>query len=183
MGNYNFVKTDLHLHLDGAIAPQTLLELGLERGINLPATDLEAFIPYVMVDPDCKSVNEYLTKFDLPERILQDSETLARVARELVERLDAQGLGYAEIRFAPQQHTKKGLSQSEAVEAVIAGMDSAARPNGLQTGLILCTMSYGDASLNRAENLETVEIAKQYLGRGVSAIDLAGVEGLCPFTD
>jgi adenosine deaminase len=75
------------------------------------------------------------------------------------------------------------LTQPDAVEAVIAGMNAAERGNGIETGLILCAMSFGDASKNQAENIETVDVAKQYLGRGVNAIDLAGAEALCPISD
>ncbi|MCL2080227.1 MAG: adenosine deaminase, partial [Oscillospiraceae bacterium] len=157
----NFIKTDLHLHLDGAVEPKTLFELGTEREIDLPADNLEAFIPFVAADPDCRSVNEYLEKFALPTKILQDKSALHRIAKELVERLDRQFIGYAEIRFAPQLHTKKGMTQSEAVEAVIDGIGAASRNNGVKTGLILCAMSWGDAKKNKEENLETVDVAKQ----------------------
>ena len=180
--NY-FVKTDLHLHLDGAVKPETLLELGLERGVDLPATTLEDFTQFVVVSKDCRSVNEYLEKFELPTTILQDKEALARVAYELVERLDSQFLGYAEIRFAPQIHTRKGLTQQNAVEAVISGMNSAKRKNGIKTGLILCAMSLGDPQGNRDQNLTTVDVAKSFLGRGVNAVDLAGMEKLYPLSD
>ena len=180
---YAFVKTDLHLHLDGAVDPKTLFELGLERGVDLPAKTLEQFIPFIVAEPDCKSVNEYLEKFALPTKILQDKAALTRIAKELIERIDAQKLGYAEVRFAPQIHTQKGLSQQDAVDAVIEGMNSADRRNGIKTGLILCAMSFGDPESNKAENLETIETGKQYIGRGVNAVDLAGAETLYPLSD
>jgi len=178
-----FIVTDLHLHLDGAVDPKTLLELGLERGIDLPAKTLEDFIPFVVAEPDCRSVNEYLEKFALPTKILQDKAALTRVARELVERIDAELVGYAEVRFAPQIHTHKGLSQQDAVEAVIEGLACAERKNGIKTGLILCAMSFGDPESNKFENLETIETAKLYIGRGVNAVDLAGMEKLYPLSD
>ncbi len=180
---YPFPMIDLHLHLDGAIEPKTLMELARERGISLPADTLEAFIPYVVVDPSCRSVNEYLEKFELPTRILQDRDALVRVSRELVERLSEQGLAYAEIRFAPQLHIKNGMTQREAVTAVIDGIRKGKEGREIEIGLILCAMSLGDASLNRKENLETVSIAEEFLQKGVDAIDLAGAEGLCPLSD
>jgi len=181
--NYPFIKTDLHLHLDGAVDPKTLLELGLERDVDLPARTLEEFIPFVIASPGCKSVNEYLEKFALPTKILQDKPALTRIAKELVERIDSQSVGYAEIRFAPQIHTHNGISQQDAVDAVIEGMNNAERKNGVKTGLILCAMSFGDPQGNKTENLETIELAKQYIGHGVNAVDLAGAEKLYPLSD
>jgi len=178
-----FVKTDLHIHLDGAVDPKTLFELGLERDIDMPAKTLEEFTPFVIAEPDCKSVNEYLEKFALPTKILQDKAALTRIAGELVERLDNRMLGYAEIRFAPQIHTHKGLTQQDAIDAVLEGINNANRINGIKTGLILCAMSFGDPEGNKAQNLETIELAGQYTGCGVNAVDLAGAERLYPLSD
>lgn len=181
---FDFPKIDLHLHLDGAIAPETLLEMGLERGLELPARELEEFTKHVIVSPDCRSVNEYLDKFDLPTLILQDANALERVAYELVVRCASQGLGYAEIRFAPQLHTQKGMTQKQAVEAVAAGIARGEKEcPPIKTGLILCAMVFGDASLTREANLETVRLTSDFIGRGVVACDLAGAEGLVPLSD
>ena len=183
--NFDFPKFELHCHLDGAIAPATLLRLGRERGVALPADTVEALTPFVVCDPDCRSVNEFLEKFDLPSSILQDAAALETVAYELVQRLDAQGLYYADIRFAPQLHTVKGMTQKEAVYAVRRGIDRATAEGArLRTGLILCSMCVGTADVNRDANLETVRLAAELYREGViNAFDLAGAEGLCPLED
>lgn len=182
-GKYDFPKIDLHLHLDGAIEPKTLLEMARERNIELPVDTVEQLTPLMVCDPSVRSVNEYLKKFDLPIQVLQDAAALERIAYELVARSAAQGLGYAEMRFAPQQHTQQGLSQQDAVESVIRGIERGkiGNPN-IDMGLILCAMVYGDESLNRDANKQTVEVAADYLGRGVCAFDLAGAEGLTPLS-
>ena len=112
MRRYSFPKVDLHLHLDGSMLPETAWELALERGIPMPADTLEVFRSFIIVTADCRSVNEYLKRFEMPLSILQDQPALTRVARELVELLAAQGLAYAEIRFAPQLHTRKVRKRS-----------------------------------------------------------------------
>ena len=180
---YSFPKIDLHLHLDGAIAPCTLFELAKERNIPLPAGSPEELKPFVVVNPDCRSVNEYLEKFDLPTKVLQDEAALKTVARELVERLINQGVTYAEIRFAPQHHTHKGISQKDAIEAVLAGIREGTHKKEIDIGLILCAMSFGNAEINKDANLETVRLAAEMRSAGVDAVDLAGSEGLCPLSD
>ena len=121
MSKYRFPKIDLHLHLDGSMLPESAWEMAAERGIALPADTLEAFREFIVVTADCRSVNEYLKRFEMPLQILQDRAALERTAYELVRLLAGQGLRYAEIRFAPQLHLRKELKQRDAVEAVLAG--------------------------------------------------------------
>ncbi len=181
MRRYPFPKVDLHLHLDGSMLPETAWELALERGISLPADNLEDFRTFIIVTAECRSVNEYLKRFEMPLSILQDAPALTRVTRELVELLASQGLAYAEIRFAPQLHTRKGLAQHEAVEAVLAGMrEGMANCPAIGVGILLCAMCIGPETANEEENLLTVRLGKEYLGKGVVGVDLAGAEGIVP---
>ena len=183
MTKYPFPKCDLHLHLDGSMLPETAWALAKERGIRLPADTLEDFRTFIVVTADCRSVNEYLKRFEMPLSILQDKASLERVTYELIRLLASQGLAYAEIRFAPQLHTQKGLTQADAVEAVLAGRARAmAECPSIDTGIILCTMSLIPAGTNEKENLETVRLTKEYLGKGVVATDLAGAEGIVPLS-
>lgn len=188
MSRYDFPKTELHCHLDGAILPATLFELAKERGLELPggATTVEELTPYVVYGPDCDSVNNYLKRFELPTAILQDEAALERCAYELVVRLAEQGLIYADIRFAPQIHTAKGLTQREAILAVRAGINRALKEVGdrIKIGLIICCMVVSPNNVNREANLETAHLAVELSKDGtVQAMDLAGAEGLCPLSD
>ncbi len=181
---HTFPKIDLHCHLDGAISPETMFELAQERHLELPADSPETLRPFIVCDPQCRSVNEYLTKFELPTKVLQDREALARVAYELVLRSEKQGLGYLELRFAPQLHTRKGMSQREAVEAVEDGVRIALKQcRSLRAGILLCAMCIGQASDNRQANLETVRLADSCRSDLVRGFDLAGAEGLCALSD
>lgn len=177
----NIPKIDLHLHLDGSVRPQTLLELAKKQGVKAPCDDLPSYLKYIERCADCGSVNEYLKMFDLPVDVMQDGESLARITRELIELLYKQHLAYAEIRFAPQLHTKKGLTQAQAVEAVLKGREEGLKncPD-FQVGIICCMMCIGTEKVNWQENAETVEVCGKYLGKGVVGLDLAGAEGIVP---
>lgn len=162
---------DLHLHLDGSLSIASVKKLAALQNIPLPEDDLLHSI--LSVGPECRDLNEYLEKFDYPLSLLQTPEGIAMSVSNLLEELSVQGLMYAEIRFAPQLHLTKGLSQRQVVEAAISGLEDAPIP----CGLILCCMRMPD---NKAENLETVRLAKDYLGKGVVAVDLAGAEAVFP---
>ena len=178
------VKIDLHLHLDGSILPRTLWELAQEQGVATPTNTLEEYEAYIRQKSGCGSVNEYLEMFDLPVAVMQDAESLARVTRELVERLHDQKLDYAEIRFAPQLHTKQGLTQSKAVEAVLRGrQEGLARCPGFDVQILCCMMCIGTEQVNWEENMETVRVTKEFLGQGVAGLDLAGAEGIVPLSN
>ena len=117
--------------------------------------------------------------FDIPVKVMQCKSAITYSVKSLVKRLDGQGLIYAEIRFAPQLHTAGGMTQNEVVLAAIEGLrQGIGESNGIKANLILCCMR-GDGS-NDAANMETIDIAKKYLGKGVVATDLAGAEALYP---
>lgn len=171
---------DLHLHFDGSLLPRTVLELAREQGIRLPAEEPDELKLFLTAPEDCKSLNEYLEKFDLPLLVLQTKEAIRKGMYTLVSSLKEQGMLYAEIRFAPQLHTRKGLSQEQVVKAAVLGMQEAMAGSFFKAKLILCCMRGAD---NREENLQTVRTAAAFLGRGVAAADLAGAEALYPTAD
>ena len=170
--------TELHLHLDGSLRPETVWELAKEQGIRLPAESAEEVKYKMEVPEDCRTLEEYLERFDLPLLVLQRADAIERVTYELVEDLAKEGVDYAEIRFAPQLSVNGGLTQDEVVEAAIRGAERGmkAYPK-IRVGLILCCMRGAD---NEALNMQTVETAKKYLGPVVCAVDIAGAEGLFP---
>lgn len=171
---------DLHLHLDGSLPPALLPKLAEIEGICLPAKEKRELIPFLTVSRTCSSLNEYLEKFTLPVSCMQSFSSLFEAGKGLVRELMREGLLYAEIRFAPQLHMQKGLTQHQAVEAVLAGIKQAEQEGEIKTGLILCCMRGAD---NHQENIETVYTAAEFFGRGVCAVDLAGAEGVFPTCD
>lgn len=162
------ISIDLHLHFDGSLSIANVRALAALERIDLPQDDV-TLRSMLTVDPDCRDLGEYLTKFAFPLSLLQSSESIEQGMLTLCRELADENCIYAEIRFAPQLHLEAGLSQSEVVEAAIRGFSR----SGLRGGLILCCMRGDD---NRKLNEVTVETAKEYLGRGVLALDLAGNE-------
>ena len=157
-------KVELHLHLDGSIRPSTISEI-----LNI---NLEEAKKLSTIETKCASLKEYLTKFDIPLKIMQTKENLERVAFELAQDLQKDDVIYAEIRFAPNKHLKSGLTLDEVVTAILKGLSQVP----IKTNLILCMMR-GDSY---EQNLKVIKLAKKYLNHGVVAIDLAGSEASYP---
>lgn len=152
-------KVELHIHLDGSVRIETASEL-LNKDVKKD----------MMVDNNCHDLNEYLKKFDVPISIMQTKDNLERISRELALDLKKDNIIYAEIRFAPIFHTKKGLSLEEVVESVLKGLKKV----DIKTNLILCMMR----RMSYEDNEKIIYLAKKYLNNGVCAIDLAGAEAL-----
>ena len=163
---------DLHLHLDGSLSVKTVKELAALQNIEIPEKE-EELLKLLRINDDCKDLTEYLEKFAFPGKLLQTKEAIAISVFNLQEELKEQGLIHAEIRFAPQLHTLKGLSQREVIEAAIDGLNR----SDFSAELIICCMRGND---NHEANLETVKLAKDYIGKGVCCIDIAGAEALFP---
>ena len=171
MGKY----IELHLHLDGAITVDIAKKLAELQKIVLPGTTDEELEKVLTVPEDCNSLNDFLDCFGLPLTLMQTRKGISEAVRLVAENIKSQGVIYAEIRFAPQLHTRKGLTQEEVVLAALEGM----KRSELKSNLILCCMR-GEG--NEPDNEETLKVAKRYLVKdgGVVAVDLAGAEGVYP---
>ena len=165
---------DLHLHLDGAVTTEIARKLAKLQNISLPGEDRE-LEKLLTVPEDCPSLTEFLKCFDLPVSLMQTSAGLTEAVRLVADNIKAQGVVYAEIRFAPQLHTQQGLTQEDAILAALEGL----KKTDLKANLILCLMR-GEG--NEGLNEETLRLAEKYLVEdgGVVALDLAGAEALFP---
>src|SRR5690606_17014014 len=140
-------KVSLHDHLDGGLRPQTIIDLGGEIGLDLPATDAQALGDWFAEKSDSGSLVEYLKTFDLTTAVMQTHDGLARVAREFVQDLAADGVIYGEIRWAPEQHVSRGLTLDQTVEAVQEGLDAgvadaAASGHDIRVGQLVSAMRH-----------------------------------------
>ncbi|CAM4284328.1 adenosine deaminase [Paenibacillus tarimensis] len=169
-------KIDLHLHLDGCVKPSTLLELAEAQQRILPAPDASRLLPHMQVEEECRSLTEYLQKFDFVLPYLQNGEALERVAYEVVEQASADNVCYVECRFAPMLHTLERLSAAEAVRHVVLGLQRGEREFGVKArAIVICLRSHDDTA-----NREAMAAAVRYAGNGVAAVDLAGDEASFP---
>src|SRR5690606_16047178 len=124
-------KIELHVHLDGSVLPQTLIELASKQGAALPTADIDELLTYMSAPQHCQSLDEYLRTFDFVLPHVQSYEAIERVAFELVQQCAEHNIQYVEVRFAPQLHRKQGLTVSETYEAVIAGLQRGEQQYGI----------------------------------------------------
>ena len=168
---------DLHVHLDGSIPLSTAAQLAAETGLDFSLAELQE---KMQVPAHCQNLNQYLATFELPLKLMQSEQGIRAVAKAFHKQLDAEGILYAEPRFAPGSLTAGGLSQQEVLEAALAGRADffAENPQSeLHTAYILCAMR-GTGEDLKHKNEESIDLAAAYLGNGVVAADLAGAEAL-----
>ena len=167
------IKVELHCHLDGSLNPISVQEMLAEQGIYY---ELEVLKEKLAVRPDCTSLTEYLEKFDLPLMCLQNKKGIVRAAYEVVRDAAAENVKYIEVRFAPMLHTNKGLTCKEVIAYVVEGLQKGAEEFGVFASAIVCAMRHHSLEMN----LEMLRVAKEFLGKGVCALDLAGDESAFP---
>ncbi len=164
-------KTDLHVHLDGSLRPETLLDLARQQGKDLPRNEAEALRNYMLVS-DARDLVDYLARFDITLSVMQNADALERIAYELAEDAAAENLQYMEVRYSPVLHIRDGLSLGAAVEAPLAGLRRAEADFGIRTGVIIC----GLRNMSPQTSTDLADLTVDYKGRGVVAFDLAGAE-------
>jgi adenosine deaminase len=165
----------LHDHLDGGVRPGTMLELADATGYDgLPADDPVGLAAWMTRGADRRDLELYLETFVHTVGVMQTTDALARVAGECAEDLAADGVVYAEVRFAPELHTQRGLRPDDVVEAVLDGFARAAEGATIRVNTIVTAMRTGGRSL------EVAELALRWADRGVVGFDLAGAEAGFP---
>ncbi|MEU3555569.1 adenosine deaminase [Streptomyces fragilis] len=175
-------KVVLHDHLDGGLRPGTVVELARENGYgSLPYDDTDKLGSWFREAADSGSLERYLETFAHTVGVMQTENALRRVAAECAEDLAADGVVYAEVRYAPEQHLEGGLTLEQVVEAVNAGFregERRARENGhrIRVGALLTAMRHA------ARSLEIAELANRYRDSGVVGFDIAGAEAGYPPT-
>jgi adenosine deaminase len=175
-------KVLLHDHLDGGLRPQSIIELAADVGYDaLPETEAESLRTWFRESADSGSLPRYLETFDHTLAVMQTREGLFRVASECAQDLAADGVVYAESRYAPEQHLTRGLTLEGVVEAVNAGLrDGEAR--AAAAGHPIRVTSLLTAMRHAAKSTEIAELAIRYRDQGVSGFDIAGAEAGYPPT-
>jgi len=167
----------LHDHLDGGLRPETMVELADATGYHgLPSDDPSTLAAWMQRGASRGDLALYLETFAHTVGVMQTADALARVAQECAEDLAADGVVYAEVRFAPELHTEGGLPLDGVVEAVADGFRAGSERASIGLGLIVTAMRTGHRSL------EIADLAVRWADRGVVGFDLAGAEAGFPAT-
>ncbi|TMN33506.1 adenosine deaminase [Pseudoalteromonas sp. S2755] len=174
MINNTLPLLDLHRHLDGNVRATTILELGQQFNMDLPATDLEGLRPHVQVLDNAPNLMAFLEKLDWGVKVLGDYEACRRIAIENVADAVAQGIDYTELRFSPYYMAKThNLHPQGVVEAVVDGVQSAVKGQDIKVNLIgIMSRTFGvekcqyelDALLAFKEQLVAIDLAGDELG-------------------
>ena len=165
-------KTDLHVHLDGSLRLETMLELAAEQGVPLPGDDPESLKRGMHLGERHADLVSYLEAFDHTCSVLQTREALERAAFELAEDAALENVTYMEVRYSPILHTAGGLRLDQVVQAVLDGLRHAERAHDITTGVIIC----GIRNISPETSLQLAELAAAFKNRGVVGFDLAGAE-------
>jgi len=164
-------KVLLHDHLDGGLRPATVIELAEETGYrDLPAAEPAELAKILTAGAHRGHLNLYLDAFRHTVGVMQTPEALYRVAQECAEDLAADGIVYAEVRFAPELHTERGLTLDEVVAAVLDGF----RAGSVKRPILVCALL--TAMRTAARSLEIAELAVRHRDKGVVGFDIAGAE-------
>jgi adenosine deaminase len=172
-------KAVLHDHLDGGLRPATVLELSAEIGHTLPASDAAGLAEWFRAAGHSGSLERYLETFVHTVAVMQRRSDLIRVAREFALDLAADGVVYAEVRYAPEQHLTMGLTLDQVVEAVQEGFAegtalAAQAGTPLRVGTLITAMRHA------ARSKEIAELAVRHRDQGVVGFDIAGAEAGYP---
>lgn len=171
-------KALLHDHLDGGLRPATVVDLARDVGYHgLPTTDVDELASWFTTGADRGNLELYLEGFAHTVAVMQTRDALERVAAECAEDLAADGIVYAEVRFAPELHLAGGLSPAEVVEAVLGGFRRGSEGRKITMRALLTAIR------TAARSLEIAKLAIQYRDEGVVGFDIAGAEKGSPPTE
>ena len=174
MKDYNKLpKIDLHCHLDGSLPLGTIHKLIELENIEIDTRNLEEEL---RVDDSCTDLAMYLQKFELPLKLLKTPKSFEIAVYELLKEVANENTIYTEIRFAPFLSAKTTEEAKEIVKMAIEGLDKAREDFDIEGNLILCCMRHHDEETN----LKILDVASEFLNKGVCAIDLAGDEERFP---
>jgi adenosine deaminase len=164
-------KAELHVHLDGSLRPETMIDLARAAKIALPSQEPESLRQFMRVD-NANNLEDYLRRFDFTIPLLQTPEAIERVAYEMVEDAARDNVRYLEVRYCPHLSLTRGLTLDETIEAEARGLARGERDYGVIARIINCSLRHYDPALS----VEIAERSVAFRDRGVVAFDLAGGE-------
>lgn len=162
-------KIELHCHLDGSLSKEFI-----ERRVSRSVSRQE-----LSVSDDCNSLTEYLEKFDLPIKCLRDVKGLAEAGYDVLETMSGENVIYAEIRFAPLLSVTEDMDVKQVIQSLLSGLEKGKQDFGVEYNVIVCAMRHHSLE----QNYEMIKTAREFLGKGVCAADLAGAEAQYPMAE
>ena len=172
-------KTDLHVHLDGSLRLETIIDLAQQDGIDIGADSVKQLEKLIGPGKMHANLNEYLKAFDITLKVMQTEHSLYRAAYELAEDNAKENVEYIEVRYSPILHTQKGLPLTVILESVVEGLKDAERDFNIKSGVIVC----GIRNISPEVSMRMAELAVAFKNRGVVGFDLAGAEYNYPARD
>ena len=164
-------KAELHVHLDGSLRPETMVELARKAKVALPSYEAEPLRRFMLVD-DAADLQDYLDRFDLTIPLLQTPEAVERVAYEMVEDAARDNVRYLEIRYCPHLSQRQGMTLDEVMQAELRGLARGERDFGVGARVINCSLRHYEPAVS----VEIAECSVAFRDQGVVAFDLAGGE-------
>ncbi len=172
-------KTDLHVHLDGSVRIDTIIDLAKQFKIKLPTLEPDEMRSLIVCGDHTVSLEDYLRGFGIVNLVLQNKEGLRRAAYELAEDAAKENVRYMEVRYSPILHTDRGLKLTEISQAVIDGLKQGERDFNIKTAVIICGMR----NMDPTTSVKLAELAVAFKNKGVIGFDLAGGEYNNPAKD
>ncbi|MCC2644677.1 MAG: add [Burkholderiales bacterium] len=165
-------KILLHEHLDGAVRAGTIIDIAKQNNIDLPAYETVALSKWFIEQSNQKDLHKCLAAFAVSSSVMQDKNSIRRVAYEFIEDMYLDGIIYAEVRFCPFILTKNGLTMDEVIISVLDGLNQGKLKYGVEYGLLVCGIRNFAAEIN----FELVKLTHKYINDGVVGYDFAGAE-------
>ena len=164
-------KVDIHCHLDGSARVETIFDI-MKKKTNLSCNTVDEFAEFVHVSSSCRSLTEFLKKFEFFYPYLKSPEVMERLAYELCEDAAAENIRYLEVRFAPCLQANDKISQDDILLAVLSGLKKGGRDFDIFAPVLLCI--YRGTPPEAWD--ESYRLGEKYIGHGVAGLDLAGDE-------
>lgn len=165
-------KVVLHDHLDGGLRAKTIVELANQQKIDLPFTEPERLAEWFYTESIAKDLFRCLNAFTVSCSVMQTSESLQRVAYEMMADFASENVIYLETRFCPYLHLQQGLSYKEVMDSVILGLEQGKRDFGIEYGILIC----GIRNFTDEINLELARLCVEFYGKKVVGFDFAGAD-------
>ena len=165
-------KVELHCHLDGSLRTESIIEQAKLDGIKIPSYNFHTLDSQIRLGKKRVTLEEYINRFEITLRVMQNPQALKRFAFELIEDVSKENVKYIEIRYSPFLHTKCGMSLEDTIESVHKGLIKGEKKFNVKSGIIVC----GIRHISPEVSLKLANLAVRFKDRGVVGFDLAGAE-------